>query len=1597
MEDYEKKENSSEEQNIELGDKIHIIGGRFDNTRGRIYYLDESIIRIMPDGVSDRLVELRMTDGYLNEEYGIEELFLVEKRKNPAFVIQRDYRVGQLAEAFQGVEGNPVGKYVIQEVNEKEDSIKLKDENDDVINLEFNFIGIPLETQIDVLRSREIPAPPKEGKDEGDEGDEDDEDDEESEELELGEDIFVEVPIFGEIKEIESTQRNYPDNVQRSDMLQDLISKLPLNEQKSESKIKEIRRLTELCLLLRNEIVSYAKNGIPSKMKETSYDTLLDLVVSGNNNFSKPVADVKRVMYLDKTDDNPTDTSLSIELRYLEDELVKENEYAKTRFVGNQNVASSDALPNWYIGWDKYNREHFVSWTIKSKENAQSFSQDREFFRAPYVEDISEPNVDGLPKVPFTTSGKKYIPVTADYVKSILFSTLRALRSRIGRLEANKESRLLESPDEADIVSYLLFPKIYERELGTIRSGKLAYDIGRSISKPRLMSEIINEQDGVSSIPTVNSILAVGTNKNVVGNVAIEDWLKNVPLVLFGLGDALVELKSYGFTQKEFSYEQQNSIIKKIETTIAHVKSHIQYVREKVDKEIEAIVFTNKNLVNETQYETLFTLLNSEPIIQQYLALLQKRVPFYRKNDVAMFAGLHYYLQNLLYATLAGYPEGLARFRNEFVNKQFVESLHEALLLSIKNDSMLYQPEINDCQHTKDLNTIRKVNDNSERMKLLSKFLTNYQAYKKDNYTYCIKCSKSCLCEHEYLLLQEYLHPREKETIHKELLVRFSGGVFQGKFICNNCGQAISDLEFDTSLEYSDDGVPLMGRSELVDKDGAEQDELELALGVPIGSDQEIKFDTPAKTLYYQKTREVFDRVGIFPEPSGYIFIVNGVDAALNRRPTREQYVALEKKRLKQDPKGKKALDYDTYINRVLIASLISYSIIELQTHIPNYIPRFSTYGCSIDLRGYPLGKEGDTRIIEFMACIVNTILLSKANDSSDDPWFVCRYLDERSDKKRLENIMNFIQSMLKEILIFSNVQSLISKKKEYIMATFGKSELSEGLQEYIPKNFTPFLYKEAEEIIIGDVANIYEKSRAYILETHKYASDTMKKELSPYAERTCCYESIASPLAFWKSKDLTVLPPKDSPKGPINSHSKFKFELRQEQRFEFNVSKEDYYKLFLKVCYAGERIGLPHEPGYNKICPYCGFKVPEITDLQPSKDESGEIVEAKGAQALIEQNIEINENTFQKLLNAVHLVNSVIPEKPTQISVGNELFQILYSITPSPFEDWRILLNETLVDLIKLDKSASEIDFAVAYGKISTVASQSLNELKDFIGENDKSVLEQMLDQPIRQVIESLETCILIPLIRVLKGYNTGQLAVPKDYNLDLLIITDINTFISFHTEYLKRLTEQVTGFAKSKIEYAVQQLSVFIKTFQAHVRIPLLLGGKVGAQYLLQAGIASILRDMVDPNVIAPTNLQDNTSLDSSTNIPKLVLKEVIKKYKDERFRLTDEEIRIEIAKRNEKEKMLIISKFDRMSKEEKGLELVKKKLGLGDWAVGGTKAIRLYNEDQYERDRIQRLEMGFVDFPQGQQQQEQQQQDQFYEQNAAYDTAQTVEDDY
>jgi hypothetical protein len=50
--------------------------------------------------------------------------------------------------------------------------------------------------------------------------------------------------------------------------------------------------------------------------------------------------------------------------------------------------------------------------------------------------------------------------------------------------------------------------------------------------------------------------------------------------------------------------------------------------------------------------------------------------------------------------------------------------------------------------------------------------------------------------------------------------------------------------------------------------------------------------------------------------------------------------------------------------------------------------------------------------------------------------------------------------------------------------------------------------------------------------------------------------------------------------------------------------------------------------------------------------------------------------------------------------------------------------------------------------------------------------------------------------------------------------------------------------------------------------------------------------------------------------------------------------------------------------MTPEEKRSELLNKRLGLGDWARGGSKGIYAFDPEQYDFERNQRIQMGIFD---------------------------------
>ena len=69
---------------------------------------------------------------------------------------------------------------------------------------------------------------------------------------------------------------------------------------------------------------------------------------------------------------------------------------------------------------------------------------------------------------------------------------------------------------------------------------------------------------------------------------------------------------------------------------------------------------------------------------------------------------------------------------------------------------------------------------------------------------------------------------------------------------------------------------------------------------------------------------------------------------------------------------------------------------------------------------------------------------------------------------------------------------------------------------------------------------------------------------------------------------------------------------------------------------------------------------------------------------------------------------------------------------------------------------------------------------------------------------------------------------------------------------------------------------------------------------------------------------------------------------------MKYSEEQIREHILQETKRENNVFINRLHKLSKEEKASELMNQRLGLGEYAVGGTKAIRYYDPQQYAREK-------------------------------------------
>ena len=1590
-----------EEVSFELGDRILLLGGRLDKLRGRIYYIDETLIRVLPDGVSDRLVEIPIVDGDFDPELGVEQLYSLSKRANPAFVSQIDARVDQTAETF-GANGEPGLTYTIKAVNETEDKLLLVDETGGETEVEFEFRGIPLDLPFAVLRPRQPREEAAPGLSPEEEAMLSAEQVEQEEYNEFEDILEQEVAAaaasdVAEIYEIPASQRFYPDVVQRSDMLQDMIQALEPAAQKNPQTQKQVRALVEQCVALRNTLVAYTRAGEPAGQKQTSYTTLAEVIEGTPIPLSRPVIEAKRTLYLDHTLDSiirmrqgfaPSDPreaspDQDVDIQYLDEVIKATIEYMKSQLGGISGGGGPTALPNWFLSWETLNKQYHSVWKPKTADDAKPFATDKEFLRAPMPEmetvayyDGTErteftPVVDGLSKV-----GARNIFVTAESIRKLPLGLQRALGPRSTRLREKEDPRRVESAEEATIINTLLFPLSEQRNLGATRSGVLARDIALSHRPAESMREILERLEGIPETATAGGILSVGPDGNTQGNIPLEDWLRAQPLYPLGLADALVELASYGLSQTEFNTEQYDVLVERMDTYRALVKQYILETRDSAAKAISQLQVIENPFLTTEAYTDILETLQAEPILATRLEELRKRIPVYRENDIALFAGLFATSADLVLTTLAQVPGPLARERNRKVRDQFLEALRDAIARARKSEMAGEEPIPNRCEHVPGYIAVQKIKDDATRLQLFARYLAKFRGVRHDNWVDCNVCGQHLVCYHEVLLLEEFLHPREKDTLHKELLLGFSGGQFQGKYLCKNCGQGISDLEFDNNLEFSDEGVPLSGRAVLeTDAEAAKAEELDEILGEPVGKHEETEYKTDTQTTIYRAARQIFDTLGLTGTDDSYRRIVQRAESEILKQPSRQDYQAATK--------GRAAMDYDILLNRILVCATAVNCLVEIQSNIPGYVLRYKIPGCRASISGYPLGNEKDRSGFEYIACAVATI-----KDKSP-PWSLTAFQREGDIKKRVETITKVMNTMMTTLLTNAGAQQQLSAKRQYLENIYGSTMVAGQIAEAIPTGFLPApFYTEEEDVkrsaIVANAAAPQEAIRAWILEAHRIGKESggYTKDAT-FVEAICCTTPIQEPGAFWREKTDTMaaLPRKEPPRGPSKGHIGIHYRARPLSRLEAAISPEIMYRIFLKVCYTGPRTGLPHAPGYTNTCAFCGFTFPESPytprpfppmssdsktqkELMKTYQEEVDAIVTKGKVALETQKVEVNQRTFEELLDTTHTQYAVEPPKRKVPEAGMKLFETLRKLEPEPFDGWRDIITETMDRLAKLPPGADDVEITEAYGPMSNTA-MAILESFGRIGAENVATLKTVLESGPEQATETIWTYVLLPLQRLITGFRIDSLRVGGNYDLGEDTMADIDNALRTHLNYLGPLAKRATGFTLHKMKWAKERLADALKLLKSSIRAAIIPGGGIGLPYLTTTLLGGILAEFINPNSVPPGGGEEAAAVDTGARAPIQILDVCVQRMRMEGLNYTADQIREKVHERTTKEKDYFKTKMNNMTPEEKAMEKMKKKLGLGDWAVGGTSAIYKYDPEQYERDKQQRAAMGFNEF--------------------------------
>lgn len=1361
--------NQTEEDNqniLELGDIITVKSTVFGSLTGKIIYRDEKLIRVVSINASDRATDLvlNVMDGDFDTSTGITECTIHSKRDDPHFSLQIGASQGERLEFLSNAGQQVAESGIIAE-------IIADDENDAVVlvdgrRIDFAFIGPPMPIQV-VAINAVIEELANEGAEANDEFP--------AYDLDLLDGLIPAAMV----EEISTAERTYPEGIQREEMYTDLLKSYSEAKRKNPNLLRKLARETELLIALKNAVIVTNEKGEPQPFVKSA-DSLKDILTNLSASVSSilPVLAVKRILYTGAKDvgELTKDQSEQVELRdWLKSELAN-LELTNTYNAGNEARGQKSKPMYSYLYQILYN-EGSVFLPNTSAVAGQEIQSDMEILRT-----VLPPK----PIIGFAKLGEKA------KTDSSFLASLKTRQYRVISSLKTAGGDLLAPSDPGTAVSYLLFPT----HIGSSwRPNKFSGSLSEDIRAANLVGKLesIESLTNDKRLYNPNGIQIVKGNAVSLGlepsDINISEWLaqnlKNSihPSDLLASGSIgiykvldSIGLRSYEYTPDVSRVlwsgilKSQELYTKAFEELTASVASYLE----------KAQPYNLGDVISKDS--TLYKDAVKIPEISQILAKFGTV-----HSDLLLAQAVMYTAEGTLARVLyfgAGHPD-LDKVRKTYLSEVYREKTR-FFLVNAELAKYKATPEINNCPHVHDMDVLRSVmkTDNSKFYTILQKVLNSYQGERSNNWINCKVCDAHLICIHEVMMLYELTHPGKASALHKELLLDYGGAAFSGRYVCRYCGVQIAEFEYDTSLEYDDSGKPLVGRNVLESGEKTVEDELGDILEISVKKEI-VDFDNPIKASLYEVARMMTQSAGFNFNEESYKSIVeftsNYIEHEMWPKDTYEMTIA--KKKIKPT--------YESFVatNKIAITATYILCMIHTMNPVPELLYPFP--GCPFKRGGYPIENDNPDNFgaMDYFVCVIANI-----NRPNLAPWDISLWSKESSTDKRKTLVRGWIDSMLK-----GPVRILLGQARFTYTASIKDTYERASSNDKVPVYFRPTTNKNPalfdSEVMahpdrvlqsaMGDDIRtiqplIEERNRQLacnsVTNAHIVANESgLINPLSERSDSVCCFMpiqevrngavSLFNPPAV--EAEITVLREaeqviqKRDPCMQSNGSHLYVHWSSPEAVPIIKMSPDaSYFKLFMRTCFRGSRVGMKHEFGRrsdNFECRHCNFTIGVdpltlMSDLNDeelynndSKRKGGPVtvVTDKAREALKVNGIVVDAAKFDELLTAVRSKKLVEPfVEKTPIS-SMEIFDHINRLvnTDCPFmtrrlEDWQQIVT---IMSVERDAEPSEETRLISWAPFVSKYDSLRTGLLDILN-GDQSRGTKPIPKIVEEIVKSIE-----------------------------------------------------------------------------------------------------------------------------------------------------------------------------------------------------------------------------------------------------------------